>query len=188
MTTINRIRLTNEHIAKKPKKRGRKTVIEKGIDLDLIETALRQTNGLITKAAKLLRVSIPTLQNYIKKYTSLREALFESRAEIVDEAEQSLRDLVRSKNLTAVIFTLKCLAQDRGYVDTPRKEEASKAPIVINLLPASPDVKMPSAQLIKGKKRILIEAENAVRALPKARKEEEYSEDDAETIEIESSV
>lgn len=156
-------------VEKKGKRRGRKKTIEKGIDLSMMETAIRTCNGLVTKAARMLGVPIPTLQHYIRKHTTLRDALFETRSEVVDEAEESLRELVRAKNLTAVIFTLKCLAQDRGYVDAVQKDVHKSAPIVINLMPASPDVKLPKASITRGKKTHVIEAErrgNNVLSLP----------------------
>jgi predicted transcriptional regulator len=167
------------------KKRGRKRVIDKGIDLSMMETALRSTNGLVTKAAKMLGVPIPTLQHYIRKFTTLRTAMFESRSEIVDEAEESLRELVKSKNLTAVIFTLKCLAQDRGYVDSVQKDGNKQAPIVINLMPASSNVKIPIAEIIKGKSKSIVNSEQRTRlALNKHEEEDEES----RTIEIENEI
>jgi hypothetical protein len=144
-------------IVKSAKRRGRKKTIEKGVDLSMMETALRASNGLITKAASMINVPIPTLQHYIRKHPCLRDALFETRSMIVDEAEESLRSLVKDKNLTAVIFTLKCLAQDRGYIDVPQKNLNQQAPIIINLMPASPDVKLPKAQVIKGGKSKTLE-------------------------------
>jgi hypothetical protein len=180
----HRVRL-KETVEKKGKKRGRKKVIEKGIDLSMMETALRSTNGLVTKAAKMLGVPIPTLQHYIRKHTTLRDAMFESRAEIIDEAEASLRDLVKTKNLTAVIFTLKCLAQDRGYIDMVQKDGKKQAPIIINLMPASPDVKIPIAEVIKGKSRSIVKADQRTR-LALTRHEEE--DEESRTIEIENSI
>ena len=168
-------------VEKRGKKRGRKSVIEMGIELSMMETALRMSNGLITKAAKTLGVPISTLQQYIRKHTSLRDALFETRNEIVDEAEKSLMELVTAKNLTAVIFTLKCLGQKRGYIDTPQKDANRSAPIIINLMPASSDVRLPMAQINKGNKKSVVRSQGNVLSLPLPNSKEEQ-----DAIEIES--
>jgi hypothetical protein len=166
------------------KKRGRKKVIEKGIDLSMMETAIRTCGGLVTKASRMLGVSIPTLQHYIRKHTSLRDALFETRSEMVDEAEQSLKELVTAKNLTAVIFTLKCLGQDRGYIDAVQKEGNKTAPIIINLMPASANVRLPKAEVIKGKNKKIVQAQGNVLALPlpNSREEKETIETECEEV------
>jgi hypothetical protein len=171
------------------KKRGRKKVIEKGIDLSMMETAIRTSNGMVTKAARVLGVPIPTLQHYIRKHTTLRDALFETRSELVDDAEDSLRMLVKDKNLTAVIFTLKCLGQDRGYIDSVQKDGSKTAPIIINLVPASADVKLPRAEVItKGKRRVIeAEARKTAKILSLPRHDEDENEE-ARTIEIENNT
>lgn len=185
---MQRIRLIKKEEKKVAKKKGRKKIIEKGVDLSLMETAIRSCNGLVTKAAKMLGVPIPTLQHYIRRYSTLRDALFETRSEVVDEAEESLRNLVRDKNLTAVIFTLKCLGQDRGYIDTPQKNLGKTAPIVINLMPASSDVKIPKVQVVKGNKKQSFEGEKGQKALPAAVIDDDDEMSDDEVIEIESEV
>jgi hypothetical protein len=120
---------------------------------------------------------ISTLKKYVKNHTELREAMFESRSELVDEAELSLRDLVKQKNLTAVIFALKCLGQDRGFIDTPQKNRNNQAPIIINLTPAAPDVRMPNIQVSKGKRKQTLELASNY--------EREEDIEDAELVELE---
>lgn len=129
-------------------KAGRKPITTK-ISLRQMEEAIRVSNGYVTRAAGLLGMPLITLQTYIKKNNKLREALFETRSEFVDLAEDSLRTLVKDKNLTATIFTLKCLGQDRGYVDAPKMDKASNAPIIIKLMPADASVKMPKLPDLK---------------------------------------
>ena len=132
-------------------KKRKRLLRDRGITTKDMEIAIRESGGFITKAARMLNISIGTLQNYIKTKSTLREALFETRAEFVDEAEASLRELVRAKNLTATIFTLKCLAQDRGYIDVPKTGRSEDMPIYIKFVPATPQVQLPKATIVVGK-------------------------------------
>jgi hypothetical protein len=138
--------------------------------------------GMVTQAAAELGLPVPTLKHYIRKHTTLRDAMFESRETFVDEAETSLRSLVKDKNLTAVIFTLKCLGQNRGYIDTPVRGKDQQAPIIINLLPASADVKLPKAIVSKGNKSKVVGGEqNRMLALA-SKNAEEYVDDDEDAV------
>lgn len=148
---MERISFKSTRIRKLNKKKPSRLLKDRGITTKDMEIAIRESGGFITKAAQMLKISIGSLQNYIKAKSTLREALFETRAEFVDEAEQSLRELVRAKNLTATIFTLKCLAQDRGYIDVPKMGKSADMPIYIKFIPATPQVQLPKATIVVGK-------------------------------------
>ena len=128
------------------KKRGKPPT---KITISQMADAIKRCDGYVTRAAMYLAMPLVTLQTYIKKNNRLREVLFETRSVHVDTAEESLRSLVQAKNLTATIFTLKCLGQDRGYIDSPRVDKSSNAPIIIKLIPADSSVKMPKLPALK---------------------------------------
>ncbi len=90
--------------------------------------ALDACNGFVSVAARSLKCSPKTVRNYLAKYEELQAVREEARERWKDVAESQLMRKVRDGNLTAVIFTLKCIAKDRGYVErteTTGKDGAS---------------------------------------------------------------
>lgn len=79
--------------------------------------ALRDTNGLVSLAAKKLGCVPQTIYNRAKKSQTIQQAIDESREELVDYAELALRSALLSKEPWAVQFTLKTLGKSRGYVE-----------------------------------------------------------------------
>jgi len=102
-----------------------------------IEKALMESSGLISFTAKKLSVPIDTLKNVIKKSKFLRELLMDIRESVIDEAEDSLLQRIRTKqDLIASMFLLKSLGKHRGWIDRPEKAGASaEKPIFIRILP-----------------------------------------------------
>lgn len=79
--------------------------------------ALKDTNGLISLAAKCLGCVPQTIYNRAARTQSIRQAIKNSRNELVDFAELALRSSVIAQESWAVQFTLKTLGKDRGYVE-----------------------------------------------------------------------
>lgn len=111
---------------------------------DKVKEAIMESGGLVSEAARAVGVRHNTLEQYIKRHPELRELIQEARSAFIDKAEMALRRLVDRDNLTAILFTLKCLGQERGYIETPQRAKESDAPIIIKLMPASPDVRLPT--------------------------------------------
>ncbi len=120
-------------------KRGHKADVEY---YNRIRSAIMESGGLISEVARALGVRQITIEQYIKRHPELRVVIQEARSAFIDKAEMALRRLVDKNNLTAILFTLKCLGQERGYIETPQRNRDSDAPIIIKLVPAA-DVKMP---------------------------------------------
>ena len=102
-----------------------------------IEKALVESSGLISFTARKLSISIEELKKQIKKSKFLRELLFEIRESVIDEAEDSLMQRIRTKqDLIASMFLLKSIGKHRGWVDRPEKAgDSKKNPIFIRILP-----------------------------------------------------
>jgi hypothetical protein len=81
--------------------------------------ALDQAGGLKSVAAHLLGVEWHTVARAVKRWPGLQAVIDRARERTLDEAELSLRKLVREGNLGAICFTLKCQGKKRGWVERP---------------------------------------------------------------------
>lgn len=91
----------------------------------LIE-ALHEHHGVKIRAAKALGCSRMTVENYVKRYDDVRDAVLDAREGMKDIAEDSLHKKVEEGEAWAVCFYLKTQAKDRGYVE--RQEVAPTDP------------------------------------------------------------
>jgi hypothetical protein len=82
-----------------------------------VATALRSSQGLVSVAARKLECRTQTIYNYIKKYKSVEQARFDAREQMIDMAEVKLIEKIREGHLTAIIFALKTVGKNRGYVE-----------------------------------------------------------------------
>lgn len=105
------------------KKKGKSKSNRKGqkgrgyITIQQIETALRQTAGFKTYAAKKLNCTYENIQKRIKTSPYLQE-VFESIHEgKLDLSEHKLMQQIKDDNITAILFHLKCQGKARGYVE-----------------------------------------------------------------------
>lgn len=82
-----------------------------------IINALRETNGLVSLAARRLGCSAMTIYRRAKKTQAIQQAIDDSRGELVDQAELALRASVLNKQPWAVSLVLRTLGKDRGYTE-----------------------------------------------------------------------
>jgi hypothetical protein len=82
-----------------------------------VEDAIRKAAGNVTAAAEGLGIGRTSLHRRIAKSARLQEILQEEREALVDMAESALREEVKARNMTAVIWTLKANpeAKKRGW-------------------------------------------------------------------------
>ena len=81
-------------------------------------TALRETKGMLTLAARKLGCSNTTVMRYINEYPTVKAARDEEREKMGDAVELALYDeAVNKRNTAALIFMAKTLFKDRGYVE-----------------------------------------------------------------------
>lgn len=79
--------------------------------------AIEKSGGNVTKAARALGITRWALQKRIGKNKELQQLVIDARETMVDLAEGQLKSQVRQGNITAIIFTLKTLGKERGYVE-----------------------------------------------------------------------
>lgn len=87
------------------------------ISSEEIIKALKETNGLVTLAARKIRCAPNTIYNRAKRVQSVQQAIDDSRAELCDLGELSLRKAVMEGEPWAVSLVLKTLGRTRGYVE-----------------------------------------------------------------------
>jgi len=83
----------------------------------LLEQALRESKGLVSVAARLAGCTPHLIYKRMCREPRLRQVLEEARCELIDQAEQALRDAVCQGQPWAVTLVLKTLGKDRGYVE-----------------------------------------------------------------------
>jgi hypothetical protein len=101
------------------------------VSQDEVISAMRQTMGNISLAARRLGVSRVTIYNYIKRYKKVKEAHEEFREQAIDNAESALQRAVLNGEGWAVCFTLKTLGKSRGYIERQEIEHSGGIEVTI---------------------------------------------------------
>ena len=83
---------------------------------DILE-ALKASRGIVSAAARRLGMNRRQLTRRLKSSEKLRETRDDAHAEFCDLAESKLVENVEAGNVPSVLFALKCLGKDRGYVE-----------------------------------------------------------------------
>jgi hypothetical protein len=97
---------------------------EEKYSVEQVVRALESSMGLISPAARALGCSAQTVRNYVKRHPTVKRAKEDEREKLIDMAEASLYKQIKSGDTTAIIFTLKTVGKDRGYVE--RREVTGK--------------------------------------------------------------
>lgn len=79
--------------------------------------ALNATRGMKTLAAKRLGCDYKTVCRYIDLYENVAQAEKDARENMLDAVELKLYDRCMKDDITAIIFTLKTIGRQRGYVE-----------------------------------------------------------------------
>lgn len=98
-------------------KRKKKKITPVGVSNADVELALRKTDGNISEAANFLGVSHRTVRNRIQENENLQSVLSEVREAFLDLTESELRKGVKAGNASLIMFVLKTLGRNRGYVE-----------------------------------------------------------------------
>lgn len=101
------------------------------LTVEQIVNALEKKAGNITEAANALKVTRQALYKRISEDETLQEALVAAREALVDMAESEARKQIKRGNTAIIIFTLKTLGRNRGYVERQEHTGVDGGPIVI---------------------------------------------------------
>ena len=78
---------------------------------------LKETNGLVSLAAKRVPCSVTTIYTRARDVARVQQVIDECRGELVDLGELALRRAVHNGEPWAVSLVLKTLGKNRGYVE-----------------------------------------------------------------------
>jgi hypothetical protein len=87
------------------------------ISNDKIIKALHKHCGIVQSAATMLKIDRGTLAGWIKDDEELQKAQEAAREGLLDEMESKLLQNVRDGKEASIIFGLKTLGRNRGYVE-----------------------------------------------------------------------
>lgn len=82
-----------------------------------IITAIKESKGLLTMAARKSGIGYTTLWRYTQDFPSVRQAVEESKESMVDFAEGKLFEKISKGNTASIIFYLKTQGKRRGYIE-----------------------------------------------------------------------
>ena len=100
------------------KKTGKKKQKGRGyLTISQIETALRQTGGFVSYAAKQLNCTHQNVRKRIDASPYLQEVQSSIHDQYLDLTEHALIKQIKEENLGAIIFYLKCQGKKRGYIE-----------------------------------------------------------------------
>lgn len=88
-----------------------------GLTAEKMISALKESNGFVSKACYILGCSRTHFYNKLKDYSTVQQTLEDIREERNDYVENKLMRQIENDNLTAIIFYLKTQAKGRGYVE-----------------------------------------------------------------------
>ena len=91
--------------------------------------AIREAEGNLSDAARLLHCTRQTVHNYVNRYSTVEQAYEEENEKFIDEAQGQLRKHVKRGSLPAVMFVLKTKGKSRGYVERQEVEQSGKLEI-----------------------------------------------------------
>lgn len=101
------------------------------VPTEKIIAALRETNGLVSLAAKRVPCSHSTIHTRRKHVKAVQDVIDECRSELVDYGELALRKAIIAGEPWAVGFVLKTLGKIRGYVERQEITGAEGGSIVV---------------------------------------------------------
>lgn len=93
---------------------------------EYVAQVIVESFGNTAIAAQKLKMTTPTVRNYIRKYPVCKDAWEEAVADIVGQAEQNLYEFVMDGDRQATFFVLKTLAKNKyseGQVQQTAVEE-----------------------------------------------------------------
>lgn len=85
--------------------------------------------GNATEASKAVGIHRTTYRRWYNADPDFAALVDEVKEEQIDLAESELRKLVKSGNITAVIFTLKTIGKERGYIERTETETYNMTPV-----------------------------------------------------------
>lgn len=84
--------------------------------------ALESCYGIVTDACQIVGISRVTHYEWAKEDSDYAKAAEETRSRLIDLAERKLTDNIKEGKEASIMFALKCLAKERGYLEKAQIE------------------------------------------------------------------
>jgi len=117
---------------------------------ETILTAIKDSYGLLTMAAKRAGVSYKTLWKYAQDDVDVKQAVDEAKETLLDFAEGKLYEQMREGNMTALIFYLKTQGKRRGYIERQEFTGADGKPMETKIIVANDSAKKLTEAIVNG--------------------------------------
>lgn len=103
---------------------------------EIIE-ALKKCGGFVSVAAKMVGCTPNTIYTFRNTYPEVKQIFDEIKEEKKDFVENKLWNKIKNDDTTCILFYLKCIAKDRGYVERQehKVEGGVKLESIIDALP-----------------------------------------------------
>lgn len=109
--------------------------------------AIEGTGGIKSTIARRLGVSRWTVDNYMRRWSTVQDAYNEEREKVVDMAETKLLEKIRGGDYPAIRFFLMTQAKDRGYVERQEVQHDASKELLALLQQARPEEREAIARL-----------------------------------------
>jgi len=110
----------------------RMTPIKKGgLTAARMIDAIQEAQGFVTKACDILGCSRNTFYTYLKRYSTVKDILSDTREKRHEWVESKLMKQINDDVLTAIIFYLKTQGKHLGYVERQEFEPIGEVRIRI---------------------------------------------------------
>ncbi|MBU1065372.1 helix-turn-helix domain-containing protein [bacterium] len=88
--------------------------------VEQVVVAIEKAHGIKSQAARLLGCNRQTITNYIDRHEVIKAAFEDAKESFVDMAESKLFENIEKGDVTSIIFCLKTLGKDRGYLESAK--------------------------------------------------------------------
>lgn len=126
--------------------------------------ALRQSNGLIRTASKMLGINETTPYVWMQSDPEFAAAVEEIRETAIDHVESKLLDRIDNDDTSAIIFFLKTRAKHRGYTEALSLVGDGGGPVLVKVIEPyiDPLTEVPERQLPATAEENTVDAEFTV--------------------------
>jgi len=140
----------------------KKKTLPTAISDDMFVKAIRNRGAYVNEIAEELQISPYMVKEVLLRNKYLREVFMDTKEAILDRMEGALVNKALGKtgdgtdgNLLAMMFYLKCMGKDRGWIDSPQKKETSEdKPLhikIVGITTGKENEKLEKAEIIECK-------------------------------------
>ena len=112
--------------------------------------AIKESNGLLTLAAKKAGLHYATVWQYTQDFPTVKQAVIEAKEKMLDFTESKLYEKIKEGDNAAIIFYLKTQGKKRGYIERQEVTGEGGKPISYEFTVKDAETKDLTERIIKG--------------------------------------